>query len=123
MPGLPPPRHIPTLPGEAIRGPSRSSTALDPEPTAQSDPKRMSGDACYLRATQSQQLEVELWPRWTLAYDADEFSGRSLPVRELLSLPLHACGARMIVIEVFAWLRAKVARCRAGSTRHDSGLL
>jgi hypothetical protein len=25
-------------PGEAIRGPSRSSTALDPEPTAQTDP-------------------------------------------------------------------------------------
>jgi hypothetical protein len=27
-------------PGEAIRGPSRSSTALDPEPTAQTDPER-----------------------------------------------------------------------------------
>ena len=26
-------------PGEAIRGPSRSSTALDPEPTAQTDPQ------------------------------------------------------------------------------------
>jgi hypothetical protein len=26
-------------PGEAIRGPSRSSTALDPEPTAQTAPK------------------------------------------------------------------------------------
>jgi hypothetical protein len=25
-------------PGEAIRGPSRPSTALDPEPTAQTDP-------------------------------------------------------------------------------------
>ena len=37
MPGLPPPRHIPTLPGEAIRGPSRSSTALDPKLMAQTD--------------------------------------------------------------------------------------
>jgi hypothetical protein len=27
-------------PGEAIRGPSRLSGALDPEPTAQTDPKR-----------------------------------------------------------------------------------
>ena len=27
-------------PGEAIRGPSRSSTALDREPTAQTDPSR-----------------------------------------------------------------------------------
>src|SRR6266851_2554401 len=27
-------------PGEAIRGPSRSSTALNPEPTAQTDPSR-----------------------------------------------------------------------------------
>src|SRR5438128_3211631 len=27
-------------PGEAIRGPSRSSTALDPEPAAQTDPHR-----------------------------------------------------------------------------------
>jgi hypothetical protein len=26
-------------PGEAIRGPSRSSTVLDPEPTAQTNPK------------------------------------------------------------------------------------
>jgi hypothetical protein len=25
-------------PGEAVRGPSSSSTALDPEPTAQTDP-------------------------------------------------------------------------------------
>ncbi len=40
MVDLTPPRHIPTLPGEAIRGPSRSSTALDPEPTAQTDPLR-----------------------------------------------------------------------------------
>jgi hypothetical protein len=29
-----------TQPGEAIRGPSRSSTAPDPEPTAQTDPKQ-----------------------------------------------------------------------------------
>jgi hypothetical protein len=28
-------------PGEAVRGPSSSSTALDAEPTAQTDPKRM----------------------------------------------------------------------------------
>jgi hypothetical protein len=40
MVDLTPPRHIPTLPGEAIRGPSRSSTAFDPEPTAQTDPGR-----------------------------------------------------------------------------------
>jgi hypothetical protein len=39
MVDLTPPRHIPTLPGEAIRGPSRSSTALDPKPTAQTGPK------------------------------------------------------------------------------------
>ena len=32
MPGLLPPRHLPTLPVEAIGGPSRPSTARDPEP-------------------------------------------------------------------------------------------
>jgi len=30
-------------PGEAVRGPSSSSTALDPEPTAQTDPNRSFG--------------------------------------------------------------------------------
>jgi len=38
MVDLTPPRHISTLPRAAIRGPSRSSAALDPEPTAQTDP-------------------------------------------------------------------------------------
>src|SRR5271166_5534946 len=34
------PQKVRKRPGEAIRVPSRSSTALDPEPTAQTDPKR-----------------------------------------------------------------------------------
>jgi hypothetical protein len=32
--------HVRNPPGEAIRDPSRSSAALDPEPTAQTDPSR-----------------------------------------------------------------------------------
>jgi hypothetical protein len=37
------PAKVRNPPGEAIRGPSRSSTALDPEPTAQTDPFRTFG--------------------------------------------------------------------------------
>jgi len=42
-----PPSRVPVKvgspPGEGIRGPSRLSTALDPEPTAQTDPFRTFG--------------------------------------------------------------------------------
>jgi hypothetical protein len=34
------PQMVGSPPGEAIRGPSRSSTALDLEPTAQADPQQ-----------------------------------------------------------------------------------
>ena len=56
MPDLTPPRHIPTLPGEAIRGPARPSTALDLEPTAQTDPNLPFPDTPIVCATWSEYL-------------------------------------------------------------------